>query len=84
MPRVLKNRLLFLLTEKERQEGKLISQAQLARDLEMSRPTIHSWLNNTVNKFEGPIVTRICDYFDCDVGDLLYFEVVEEGDTESK
>ncbi len=79
MPRrIIRNRLLYLVTERERKEGKLIREARLARELNLARPTIHAWLNNEVTKFETGVVATICDYFQCDLCDLLYFETVED------
>lgn len=81
--RKLKNRLLFLLTEKERKEGRRITQIEVARAIGISSNTMSSWVHNDITKFEAPIVERICDYFQCDVSDLLYFEVIEPDESET-
>ncbi len=41
-----------------------------------------SWIWNKVRKCEAQIVEGVCDYFDCDLGDLLYFELVETDEGE--
>lgn len=81
MARKLKNRLLFLLTERERKLGKRIPQSEVARVVGVSNNTITNWIHNNVTKYEAPIVERLCDYFDCDLGDLLYFETIEDDST---
>lgn len=44
--------------------------------------TITSWIRNDVRKYEAHIIEGFCDYFDCDVGNLLYFDWIEvEDDT---
>lgn len=68
----------MLLNEKERQAGRRIKQIEIARELEISPRTVASWLQNDVTKFEAHIVERFCNYFDCDVSDLLYLEPVND------
>jgi DNA-binding Xre family transcriptional regulator len=78
MKHKLRNRLLILLHEKERKEGKRIKQAELARAVGVSSPTIAAWLINDVTKFEAHIIEGLCEYFECSVGDLLYLEDANE------
>jgi putative transcriptional regulator len=78
MKRRLRNRFFHLLSEKERQLGRRITNKEIAQATGISAHTIGSWFRNEVTKFEAPIVERLCDYFDCDLGELLYFERVDE------
>jgi putative transcriptional regulator len=78
MKRKMRNRFLILLTDKERRENRRIKQNEIADAIGISPHTVKSWVQNDVTKYEAPIVERICDYFDCDLTDLLYFEMVEE------
>jgi putative transcriptional regulator len=73
MRRRLKNRLLLLLTEKERKEERRIKHVEIARAINISHNTIASWIRNDVTKFEAHVVEGLCDYFQCDLSDLLYF-----------
>jgi DNA-binding Xre family transcriptional regulator len=66
------------MTEKERQLGRRITQKEVAEAIEVSQHTIASWLRNDLNKFEAHIIERLCDYFQCELGDLLVLEEVEE------
>ncbi len=70
----LRNRLLFLITEKERREQRRITQIEVARAVNATAHTIGSWVRNDVTKFEGPLIERLCAYFECEVGDLLYLD----------
>lgn len=76
----MKNRLLHLVTEKERQDNERISQAKLAREIKISYNALDRWLKNDVERYDAPIVERLCEYFGCDVGDLLYID--RSGDKE--
>lgn len=79
MARKLRNKLLFLMTEKERLEGRRIRQKEIAEAIDVAAHTVGSWIRNDVTKFEAYVVERLCDYFQCDVSDLLYFVDADEG-----
>lgn len=79
MNRRLRNRVLILLTDKERSEGRRINQTEIANAIGVAGHTVGSWIRNDVTKIEAKMVERLCDYFKCDVGDLLYLEDVPEG-----
>jgi putative transcriptional regulator len=79
MGRRLKNRLLLLLTDKERKEERRIKQVEIARAINISHNTIASWLRNDVTKLEAHVIEGLCEYFQCDLSDLLYFEETDEG-----
>ncbi len=70
----LRNRFFKLLSEKEQQESRRITQTEVAESLGIAIHTVGRWMRNDVTKFESPIVERMCEYFGCDVADLLYLE----------
>jgi DNA-binding Xre family transcriptional regulator len=70
----LRNRLIFLLTEKERRDNRRISQVELAEAVGISFNAAGRWLRNEVERFDAPIIEKFCDYFGCEVGDLLYID----------
>jgi DNA-binding Xre family transcriptional regulator len=72
--RKLKNRLLQLIHERESKIGRRIRQHDIAQFAEVRDHTIIAWIRNEVTRFDARVVERLCDYFQCDVGDLLYFE----------
>lgn len=75
--RRVKNRLLELIQERERKIGRRVKQHDIAVFVGVSDHTIINWIRNETTKFDGQTIERLCDYFDCDIADLLYFEVVE-------
>jgi DNA-binding Xre family transcriptional regulator len=78
--RILRNRLLELIQERERKISRRIKLKDLAEFVGVTNHTITSWIRNDVRKYEAHIVEGFCDYFNCDLGDLLYFEMVEVED----
>jgi DNA-binding Xre family transcriptional regulator len=73
-PRKLKNRLLQLIHERESKIGRRIKQHDIAEFAGVKDHTISAWLHGDITRFDARVVERLCDYFQCDVGDLLYFE----------
>jgi len=67
------------MTEKDRKEGRRIRQNEISKATNIAPHTIGSWVRNDITKFEAYVVERLCDYFECDVADLLYFEEMDEG-----
>ena len=78
--RIVRNRLLELIQERERKIGRRVKQHDIAQFVGVSDHTIINWIRNETSKFDGEIIARLCDYFDCDLADLLYFEMVDVGD----
>jgi DNA-binding Xre family transcriptional regulator len=72
-----RNRLFLLLNEKERQLGRSITQTELAEELHVTNSIISRWMRNKVERFDAPMIEKLCAYFNCQVGDLLYIEEVE-------
>ena len=79
MARRLRNRLLHLMTEKDLKEGRRIRQNEIAKAINVAPHTIGSWIRNDVTKLEAHVIEGLCEYFQCDVSDLLYFEEMDEG-----
>lgn len=70
----MKTRVLELIQEKEREEGRRIPTAEIARDTGVTEHTIRVWINNRVSKFEAPIIEEFCRYFAVGLNDLLYID----------
>lgn len=74
MPSRIRNRFLILLAEKEKREGRRIRNKEIAEVVGVTQHTVARWLKNEVDKVELPVLEAFCDYFECEVGDLLYIE----------
>lgn len=70
----LRNRLFILTTEKERNLGRRITQKEIALEVGVSEQLIARWMKNQINLFDGDVIAKLCAYFDCEVGDLLYID----------
>jgi DNA-binding Xre family transcriptional regulator len=70
----LRNRLLLLVTERERATGRRITQKEIARRAGVSEPVIGHWMRNEVRRYDADVIEKLCAYFECGLNDLLYFE----------
>ena len=75
--RQLKHRLLELVQERERKQGYRIKQHDIAKAIGVTDHTIANWIRNDVTRFDKHVVEGLCEYFNCDIGDLLYFDWIE-------
>ncbi|MCL6615867.1 MAG: helix-turn-helix transcriptional regulator [Anoxybacillus ayderensis] len=72
-----KTRLHVLMGEK-----KIRSINQLSKETGITRQTLTRIYNEESNQLDFATIEKLCDYFDCDIGDLIYLQEVEEGKEE--
>jgi DNA-binding Xre family transcriptional regulator len=62
--------------------GRRLKQHDIAQFVGVSDHTIINWIRNEGTRFDGKTIERLCDYFNCELSDLLYFEWVEVDEPE--
>ena len=67
------NRFGTLLAAKRAQEKRNIPIAEVAREAGVARITLQGWANNTVTRFDAPVINALCRYFGVKPGDLFEF-----------
>lgn len=70
----MKNRILALMGEKQSKENRAISQAEVAAATGLTRQAISKWARGEITQFNSETVERLCKYFDCQIGELLYID----------
>ncbi|MBI5930205.1 MAG: helix-turn-helix transcriptional regulator [Chloroflexi bacterium] len=70
----LKNRLFQLINEKENRLGHKITYADISAATGIGMSVLSRWVNNKVERFDASTVIRLCQYFECDLSDLLYID----------
>ncbi len=68
------NRFRILLAEKATREQHNIAINDVQRETGIAWSTLNSWANNQVTRYDAPVIRALCDYFNCQVGDLLVYE----------
>jgi transcriptional regulator with XRE-family HTH domain len=74
----LRNRFLILLTEKERREERRVTFTEIAEATGSSVNVLSNWAKNKIERFDGPLLVRLCQYFGCEVADLLYIDYSDD------
>lgn len=72
---VINNRFGELLAQKQKNERRNISLQEVAHETGISRQALYKWENNSVTRFDVPVIDALCKYFSVKPGDL--FEYVE-------
>lgn len=68
----MKNRLTALMGEKQAKMNKLVTPVDVADAVGLSRQAIHKWIHNQIASYPADTLDKLCEYFDCEVGDILY------------
>ena len=66
-----KNHFARLLEEKQRQENRYISLAEVASKTGVSRKTLYKWQNGEVEHFNNEVIDKLCEYFGVEIDELL-------------
>ena len=69
----IKNRLKILMATKD-----IKSVAELSRDTEIFYGTLNNFYHQKYEVINYEIITKLCEYFDCKIEDLLELVPVEE------
>lgn len=70
----MRNRLLVLMGEKQARDAKPINASTVARETGLTRQAVHKWLNNEITQFNDSTIEKLCEFFNCEIGDLLYID----------
>lgn len=71
MSTIISNRFKILLSQKEEQEQRHISLLEVHNQTGINWRTLQSWSNNKVTRFDSPILITLCEYFGCNIEDLI-------------
>ena len=83
--KIVKTRFRELLAQKARDENRRnIPLAEVARETGVTWKTIRGWDEGQVTRYDAPLLIKLCTYFNCTIGDLLYIELGEDWKLVSK
>jgi putative transcriptional regulator len=68
------NRFKILLAEKEIQEGRKILYDEINQATGIAASTLSAWATNNVKRYDKATIADLCDFLNCDVGDLIVYE----------
>lgn len=68
----MRSNLLVLIAQKSQAERRRISLRTLERDTGISYYTLNAIANGTIKEYPAEVIAKLCEYFGCEVGDLLF------------
>lgn len=68
----MQNRLLALIGEKQAKTNKLVTQEEVADAVGMTPQAFSKWVRNEVKSYSVDTLDKLCEFFDCEVGDILH------------
>lgn len=75
-----KIRLVELLAEKSKRDGVLYTIADMSEQTGIDRRRLYKWRDGEVAAVKPEEIKVLCDYFPCEVGELIHYESpLEEG-----
>ena len=60
-----------LIAQKEVIEGRRFTYKEISEDTGLAVGTIGSYRNGTVTRYDGDTLIALCNFLDCDLGDLM-------------
>lgn len=76
---VLRTKFPSLVANKEVVENRRIPNTEIAVALRISESTVSRWRSGKISSLSHDMLLRMCEYFRCEVGELLYIEWDNEG-----
>jgi putative transcriptional regulator len=70
----IKNRIKILIAEKEIRENRKLTMRIIAREAGVSTNSLVAYTNQDVVRFDAVVLEAFCKYFNCGVGDILFYE----------
>jgi putative transcriptional regulator len=70
----IKNRLKILIAEKEVKENRKLTLRTISQEAGVSTNSLTAYTNQNVDRFDAPVLEAFCKYFNCGIGDILFYE----------
>lgn len=67
----IKNNFRILLAIKETRDGREYTYDDIYNETGISPRTLAGYKQNRVNRFDAATLLKVCEFLDCDIGDLL-------------
>lgn len=70
----IKNRFSVLKAEKELKEGRKLTYDVIHQETGIHRNALTGYSNDSIKRFDRDVLERLCEYFNCDISDLLVLQ----------
>jgi putative transcriptional regulator len=72
------NKFKILLSQKEIEEKKRIPYKEINEITGITISSLSAWATNNVQRFDADTISALCEYFGCNVGDLIVYESIKK------
>ncbi len=79
MPTVVRSNLFALARKRESETGRRLTNRDISKGTGISEHTIGRWMKGEVTQVNTQVVGELCEFFGCEIGDLLYVERTPAG-----
>lgn len=76
--KVVINRVPVLIAEKGQRERRKITLEKAAAEMGISYSTLRAIANDSIREYPKDVLAKLCEYFGCNVGDILIYDEVAE------
>jgi putative transcriptional regulator len=77
--KIMRNNFAFLLkTKAQREKRKRVPMTEVAEATGLSRQTLAKFAHEQLREYPEDMLVKLCEYFDCGIGDLLVIENVPD------
>lgn len=73
MKMAIRSRFKLLLAQKELDENRKITYAEIKDATGVAESTLSNLATNSVTMYSAATLSRLCDYFRCETGDLIQY-----------
>lgn len=63
----------IIITLEDYRKEHNISKYKIIKNCGVGATQLNSYCNNNVSRIDLPVLARICDYLECDIGDILRY-----------
>ncbi len=74
----MRSNLKVLVAQKSQREKRRISLRTVVAETGINKNTIYAIANDTLREYPVDVMTTLCEYFNCDLSELLFLEDNEE------
>ena len=64
----------MLLAEKEHRVKRRIPLTEVSEETKLNWKTLQGWANNSITRYDAPVIEALCKYLECEVGKLIVLE----------
>lgn len=76
----MKSNLALLMGQKSQREGRRITLRTVADETGLTKHTVYKIADNTIKEYPKTAIEKLCDYFKCDIHELLSLVATPDND----